>query len=78
MGIRGCLGCILRQKRLMLSSRVDKCEPLVDGCAQRPGAVHRGALQRHHVLPEAGRGLHSFPFQLNLSSSVHRMTQLNS
>ena len=26
----------------------------------------------------AGRGLHSFRFQLNLSSSVHRVTQLNS
>jgi len=26
----------------------------------------------------AGRGLHSFPFQLNLSSSAHRTTQLNS
>jgi hypothetical protein len=25
----------------------------------------------------AGRGLHSFPFQLSLSSSVHRITQLN-
>jgi hypothetical protein len=25
-----------------------------------------------------GRGLHSFPFQLNFSSFVHRMTQLNS
>ena len=25
-----------------------------------------------------GRGLHSFPFQLNLSTSVHRITQLNS
>jgi hypothetical protein len=24
------------------------------------------------------RGLHSFPFQLNLSSSVHRVTQLHS
>jgi hypothetical protein len=24
-----------------------------------------------------GRGLPSFPFQLNLSSSVHRVTQLN-
>jgi hypothetical protein len=24
------------------------------------------------------RGLHSFPFQLNLSSSVHRITQLES
>ena len=27
---------------------------------------------------EPGRGLHSFPFQLNLSCSVHRITQLNS
>jgi hypothetical protein len=25
-----------------------------------------------------GRGLHSFRFQLNFSSSVHRVTQLNS
>ena len=25
-----------------------------------------------------GRGLHSFPFQLNLSSSVHRITQIDS
>jgi len=25
-----------------------------------------------------GRGLHSFPFQLNLSSSFHRITQLKS
>ena len=26
----------------------------------------------------SSRGLHSFPFQLNLSSSVHHMTQINS
>jgi hypothetical protein len=26
----------------------------------------------------AGRGLHSFPFQLNLSSSVQRITRLSS
>jgi hypothetical protein len=26
----------------------------------------------------SGRGLHSFPFQLNLSTSAHRVTQLNS
>jgi hypothetical protein len=25
-----------------------------------------------------GRGLHSFPFQLNLSASVHHITQINS
>jgi len=48
-------------------------------------------LRRCHVVYEdrvvlfcapgvaaTGRGLHSFPFQLNLSSSVHRITQLNS
>jgi hypothetical protein len=28
--------------------------------------------------PPPPRGLHSFPFQLNLSSSVHRSTHLNS
>jgi len=28
--------------------------------------------------PAMGRGLHSFRFQLNLSSSVHRVTQPNS
>ena len=27
---------------------------------------------------DIGRGLHSFLFQLNLSSSVHRTTQINS
>jgi len=29
-------------------------------------------------LRAAGRGLHSFPFQLDLSSSVHRLNQFNS
>jgi len=27
---------------------------------------------------KTGGGLHSFPFQLNLNSSVHRITRLNS
>ena len=27
---------------------------------------------------QGGRGLHSFPVQLNLSSPVHRVTQINS
>ena len=31
----------------------------------------------HGVVPHV-RGIHSFPFQLNLSPSVHRITQLNS
>ena len=30
------------------------------------------------IYSVVGRGLHSFPFQLNLSSSVHRITQLDS
>ena len=37
------------------------------------------ARQPHEcALHPVRRGLHSFPFQLNLSSSVHRVTQLNS
>jgi solute carrier family 25 phosphate transporter 23/24/25/41 len=37
-----------------------------------------GALYKGLGPTMAGRGLHSFPFQLNLSSSAHRTTQLNS
>jgi hypothetical protein len=33
---------------------------------------------RPTVGPSRARGLHSFPFQLNLRSSVSRITQLNS
>ena len=43
-------------------------------------AVPEGAF---YVFPDVtglvgGRGSHSFPLQLNLSSSVHRITQMNS
>ena len=31
-----------------------------------------------HAAWGDGRGLHSFPIQLNLSSSVHRITRLSS
>jgi structural maintenance of chromosome 4 len=34
--------------------------------------------QRRRVVTLAGRGLHSFRFQLNLSSSVHRIPHLTS
>jgi hypothetical protein len=51
----------------------------------RTGAYHSGKrwVMRHRawlVLTAvlAGRGSHSFPFQLNLSSSVHRVTQQKS
>jgi hypothetical protein len=50
MGIRGCLGCILCQERLMLSRKPDECKPLDTGGAgtsgdpRRPGPAHtRGA-----------------------------------
>ena len=43
------------------------------------GASALAALKEEGVIVVvSGRGLLSFPFQLNLSSSVHRMTQLNS
>ena len=38
-------------------------------------AVHDGGV-RGDVRPHR-RGVHSFRFQLNLSSSIHRVTQIN-
>ena len=35
-------------------------------------------VTRIHAAHASGRGSHSFPFQLNLSSSVHRIIQHNS
>jgi hypothetical protein len=39
----------------------------------------RGRDADEHIVgpPPPARGLHSFRFQLNFSSSVHRVTQLN-
>ena len=61
---------------------------------QLPSGLRRVVVARHdsqhRILPAVrrvrrgcgvrvvGRGLHSFLFQLNLSSSVHRITQPNS
>ena len=42
------------------------------------GAADRGAQAGAGAVEPRDRGLHSFRFQLNLSSSVHRVTQLNS
>jgi hypothetical protein len=46
---------------------------------------YSGAVFREYPAPwqvmikqNTGGGLHLFPFQLNLSSSVHRITQLDS
>jgi hypothetical protein len=41
------------------------------------GSVDGVSTAAATTLPTT-RGLHSFPFQLNLRSSVHRMTQMNS
>ena len=38
----------------------------------------RASTPRLAGLLLAGRGLHSFPFQLNVSSPVHHITQPNS
>jgi len=45
----------------------------VSGGGGRTAGARRGADDG-----VGGRGLHSFPFQLNLSSFDHRITQLNS
>jgi hypothetical protein len=36
------------------------------------------AALRERLVRIGGRGLHSFPYQLNLSTSFHRVTQLHS
>jgi hypothetical protein len=51
------------------------------GNAAASNAAAVGALVQTlaaRALVVAGRGLHSFPFQLNLSSSVHRIYLSNS
>jgi hypothetical protein len=41
--------------------------------------MEKAAGQGHaYAMDILGRGLHTFPFQLNLSSAVHRITQLSS
>jgi len=49
----------------------------VDECKALPVTITFTSSCRSNSRPTT-RGLHSFPFQLNLSSSVHRITQLNS
>jgi len=61
-GIMVGLGCVLCQKRLKLSSNVDKCKPL--GGGQQVPEV--GAGEEEERRRPGGRGLHSSTFQLNL------------
>jgi hypothetical protein len=48
------------------------------GAGGSEGELELAARHRRSLFWNGGRGLHSFPFQLNLSSSVHRTTQLKS
>ena len=76
-------GSDLFPKVLKLSSEVSKCKPLVHGMERRERTERRGVGRRDcPVQPGAcgdcGRALHSFPIQLNLSSSIHRITRMSS
>jgi len=64
--LRGGVGCILCQKRLMLSLKVEECKPLVRGGVHEGGEVLSAVRGGH-----AGRGLHSSTFQPNLSRFGH-------
>ena len=68
------------QKVLTLSREVDECKPLPP-CPVRPQRSHRRcpAPPPPRTTPRpTARGLHSCRFQLNVSSSVLRETQLKS
>ena len=58
------------------------CTALGDGISAGFTSVAASVASLQTIIQGRGviqnRGLHSFPFQLNLSSSVHRITQLNS
>ena len=67
MGIRGCPGFILCQKRLRLSWEVDECKPL---------PMMLSAYGVAHVSIPGTRGLHWFTSQLNLSCSDRQIHPL--
>jgi hypothetical protein len=51
---------------------VDECKALITGLSITLCKIDQLRLARLD-----GRGLHSLPFQLNLTFLVHRITQLN-
>jgi len=73
-------------KVLKLSSEVSELKPLPGSQTSPPSwstypgtSPWRAPSPRHfRPAPPRTRGLHSFPFQLNLSASVYRITQINS
>jgi hypothetical protein len=65
--LNGCLGRVVSHE----GARARVC---MDGA----GGGRVVGVKPGNLVVTVGRGSHSFPFQLNLSSSVHRVTQLNS
>jgi hypothetical protein len=63
----------------MLSSRSSACSQRPSGKSDLSDCPP-SKLRRCPAIGQvtAGRGLHSFPIQLNLSSSVHRITRPSS
>ena len=67
---------------------MDECKPLLHGPGPGSGVAvlfyPNGFVTPESyavlatTLADLGRGLHSFPFQLFVSSSFHRIAQLNS
>ena len=62
---------------------MDECKPLVGDDNSYHALSEEAVLVLLVALPFVfpvlcGRGLHSFPIQLNLSSSVRRITRLSS
>ena len=54
---------------------MDECEPLLLGLYPLATKSVTGSVV---WAMSDGRGFHSLPFQLKLSSSIHRMTQVKS
>ena len=60
----------------LAGERAAEAEAAAAGQRLGGGQEPVGGVDDAGELPQ-GRGLHSYRFQLNLSSSVHRVTQLN-
>jgi len=74
---RHVMGC-LPVKRRRFKMRLDEVASDIRRLALLLRAVWSARSREREAEGCRGRGLHPFPFQLNLSSSVHRITQINS
>ena len=61
--------------RVLLFSTMTRLLDILENYIQWRAKTPAGAGMEYCRID--GRGLHSHPFQLNLSSSVHRITQCN-